>query len=75
MEKQFQRLDKLWSTIASHSKETIIEAVLLDERDRAVAGADHSMVRSIDYRLKDLVHKPRPKGINMNDAKAIAPDK
>jgi len=73
--KQFSRLDQLWSTLASHSKEVIIEAVLLDERDRAIAGSDHSMVKSIDYRLKDLKYKPRPNGVNVNNAEATAPDK
>ena len=52
--KQFGRLDQLWSTIASHSKEVIIEAVLLDERDRANNESNHTLVKELDYRIKEL---------------------
>ena len=56
--KQFRwkesRLDQLWSTLASHSKGVIIEAVLLDERDRANDESNLTLSKELDYRIKEL---------------------
>ena len=52
--KQFGNLDKIWSTLSSHKKEKIRTAVLLDEKDIALAGGDRDVVRYLDFRLRDL---------------------
>ena len=50
-------LDKLWDRIGSVSKDTIIEAVLKDERNMALKLLDNTVVRYIDYRIQDIKQK------------------
>jgi len=49
-----KELNKIWSTIASHPKEVIIKAVLTDERSRANDDGNHTLVKELDYRMKEL---------------------
>lgn len=52
-----KNLDKLWARIGSLSKETVIEAVLKDERSMALKNREHSVVKYIDYRIQDIKQK------------------
>ena len=52
-----KNLNKLWARIGSLSKETVIEAVLKDERSIALKSREHSVVRYIDYRIQDIKQK------------------
>lgn len=72
--KQFGNLDQLWSTLSSHKKEVIRTAVLLDERDIALAGGDHSIMRWLDFRIKDLAIPKREDGVKQGDLVKTAPD-
>jgi len=52
-----KNLDKLWDRIGSVSKDTIIEAVLKDERAMALKLRDTTVIRYIDYRIQDIKQK------------------
>ena len=49
-----ENLDRIWTRIASLNKETVIEAVLRDERQKALGEKNQSMVRELDYRIKEF---------------------
>ena len=50
-------LDKLWDRIGSVNKDTIIEAVLKDERSMALKLLESTVVKYIDYRIQDIKQK------------------
>tara|TARA_R100001443_G_scaffold18477_1_gene29434 strand:+ start:792 stop:1025 length:234 start_codon:yes stop_codon:yes gene_type:complete len=71
---QFNNLNLIWSTLASHSKETIRKAVLQDELDIALAGNQHSVSIFIKNRMRDLDIPKREDGVKQGDLSKIGPD-
>ena len=52
-----KNINEIWGTLASHSKEVVITAILLDEKEVAVKQGENSVIDYIDRRLDEIKEK------------------
>ena len=73
---QWNNLNKIWKSIGSSTKQQVKIAVLLDEKELALARGDFYFIEIIDTRLRHLKESTRPEVVKSGTTTAsdIVPD-